>query len=66
MYSLLDVSWSGAPSNPDTNPARFRTRCLASSAIAPAVPQVLREFGVDNPELGTLVVTIDVCDLMAL
>jgi hypothetical protein len=46
---------------PLTDAKLFRSRCLASSAIAPAVPQLLDEFGVDNTEIGTLVVTIEVC-----
>ncbi|CRG83296.1 putative transporter C530,02 [Talaromyces islandicus] len=32
---------------------------IASSAIAPAVPQILKEFNSSNEEIGTLVVTIE-------
>lgn len=35
-------------------------RSIASSAIAPAVPQILKEFHSDNQEIGTLIVTIEV------
>ena len=46
---------------PLTDTKLFWSRCLASSAIALAVPQLLDKFGVDNTEIGTLVVTIKVC-----
>lgn len=42
------------------------TSALASSAIAPAVPQLMDEFEIDNLELGTLVVTIEVRMIPAL
>ncbi|KJK63059.1 MFS like protein [Aspergillus parasiticus SU-1] len=32
---------------------------IASSAVAPAVPQILKEFNSNNAEIGTLVVTIE-------
>lgn len=41
-------------------PTADQQRSLASSAIAPAVPQLMREFNSDNDQAGTLVVTIEV------
>ncbi|KAE8367279.1 major facilitator superfamily domain-containing protein [Aspergillus caelatus] len=32
---------------------------IASSAVAPAVPQILREFNSNNAEIGTFIVTIE-------
>ena len=46
---------------PLTDVKLFRSRCLASSVIALVVPYLLDEFRVDNTEIGTLVVTIEVC-----
>ncbi|KAB5539437.1 major facilitator superfamily domain-containing protein [Coniochaeta sp. 2T2.1] len=34
--------------------------CLAASAIAPAIPQMMKDFGSDDEEAGTLVVTIEI------
>ncbi|GMF74666.1 unnamed protein product [Aspergillus oryzae] len=45
-------------------PFRDTLQSIALSAVAPAVPQILREFNSNNAEIGTLVVTIEVCDVI--
>jgi hypothetical protein len=51
--------WSLYPQT-TANGASRRTTCLASSATAPAVPQILSDFSLDSLQLGTSVVTIEV------
>ncbi|KAJ5114106.1 hypothetical protein N7456_002640 [Penicillium angulare] len=67
------VDWDGPddPQNPLNWPVWKRTllvgtitcvvfsTSIASSAIAPAVPQILKHFNSTNEELGTLIVTIE-------
>ncbi|KAJ5114397.1 hypothetical protein NUU61_000156 [Penicillium alfredii] len=69
-----EVDWDGPddPHNPRNWPAWRRgmlvgiitcvvfSTSIASSAVAPAVPQILKEFHSSNEEIGTLVVTIEV------
>ncbi|KAH8653804.1 major facilitator superfamily domain-containing protein [Xylariales sp. PMI_506] len=71
------VGWDGPedPKNPRNWPVRRRayqvgvvmfvviTTSTASSAIAPAVPQILQEFGSSNTLLGTLCVSIELLGL---
>ncbi|KAJ6135905.1 hypothetical protein N7512_001065 [Penicillium capsulatum] len=71
--SSHEVDWDGPddPENPRNWPAWRRSMLvgiitmvvfstsIASSAIAPAVPQIMKEFHSSNDEIGTLVVTIE-------
>ncbi|KAJ5726102.1 uncharacterized protein N7483_007459 [Penicillium malachiteum] len=65
-----EVDWDGPddPKNPRNWPTWRRSMLvgvitcvvsIASSAIAPAIPQILKEFNSTNQEIGVLAVTIE-------